>query len=65
MALANAFTTHVLKSADGSSWFKNTIGFDISYIMNDGTKYYNTDVLAWDIFLNYWSKEFDGDIKKQ
>ena len=64
MALANAFTTHVLKSADGSSWFKNTIGFDISYIMNDGTKYYNTDVLAWDIFLNYWSKEFGGDIKK-
>ena len=63
MALANAFSTHVLKNPDGASWFRNTIGFDVGYIMNDGKKYYNTDVLAWDMFLNYWSKKYNGNIK--
>lgn len=63
MALANAFSTYVLKDPNGANWFRNTVGFDIGYIMSDGKKYYNTDILAWDMFLNYWSKKSNGDVK--
>ena len=61
MAIANAFSTYSLKSSNGSNWFKDKVGFDISFSAN-GKNYYNTDVLAWDMFLNYWSKKTNGNV---
>ncbi len=58
MAVANAFATYMGNKDDDGISFKNKIGFDLFYMDGD-QKVYNLEAIAFDMFLNYYSKEYD------
>lgn len=55
MAVANAFATYMGSLENGSSIFKEKFGYDL-VSTGEGSISYNMEVIAFDIYLNYFSK---------
>ena len=61
MAVANAFATYIGSLEDGATIFKNKIGFDLTMTDGQNTSY-NLEAIAFDMYLDYYSKVYNGSV---
>ena len=56
MAIANAFCTYIESLENGLEIFKEKFGFDL-YMLENGTKHYNLEAIALDMFCSIYKEE--------
>ncbi len=61
MATANAFMTYIGNLENGSNIFKEKIGFDMAFHDGDALSY-NLEAMAFDMYLSYHAKKYDGNV---
>ena len=59
MAFANIFATYMGSLENGASIFKNLFGYDL-YIEDGSLKQYNLEAIAFEMYLNHFSKNYDS-----